>query len=43
MVTVRPALEQDAMDLLELYWEQQTARLGLQELFESGIAGDLTG
>jgi hypothetical protein len=40
---VRPTLEQDALDLLELYCEQHRARLGLQELFESGIAGDLTG
>jgi hypothetical protein len=43
VVAVRPTLEQDTLDLLELYSEQHQAGLGLQELFESGAAGDLTG
>jgi hypothetical protein len=43
VITIRPTLEQDALDLLELQGEWQRAQLGLQELFESGIAGDLTG
>ena len=43
MVTVRPTLEQDTLDLLELLSERHRAQLGLQELFESGIAGDLAG
>jgi hypothetical protein len=43
VITVRPALEQEALDLLEQHSERHRAQLGLQELFESGVAGDLTG
>jgi len=43
VITVRPTLEQDTLDLLEQQSERHRAQLGLQELFESGIAGDLTG
>jgi hypothetical protein len=43
VLTLRPTDEQETLDLLELQYEQHRAQLGLQELFESGIAGDLTG
>lgn len=39
---MRPTLEQDELDLLELRSERHRAQLGLQEIFESGVAGDLT-
>jgi hypothetical protein len=43
VITLRPAEDQEALDLLELQYEQHRARLGFEELFESGTAGDLTG
>ncbi len=42
MVALRPPEEQDALDLLEMRYEQHRAQLGLQEYFESGATGDLT-
>jgi hypothetical protein len=43
VVALRPPLEQETLDLLELQYERHRAQLGLQELFESGTAGHLTG
>jgi hypothetical protein len=42
VVTLRPPGEQEALDLLEVQYEQYRAQLGLQEYFESGATGDLT-
>ncbi|HEY2400476.1 MAG TPA: hypothetical protein VGI23_08980 [Steroidobacteraceae bacterium] len=43
VIAVRPTLEQDELDLLELQYERHRSQLGMPELFESGLAGDLTG
>jgi hypothetical protein len=40
VITVRPTLEQDTLDLLELQSERHRAQLGLQEIFECGTVGE---